>query len=222
MISVLNSFGQISKTKNQPKYDYKKIHFGFSLGMNVMNFSIQPIQNISSIPLIRTVESVSRPGFNLGIVSDLRLNKHFNLRFIPSLAYTQRDIHFGMIEATTQELYTIIKQVESTFIEFPFYIKYRSARVTNGRAYLLTGIKYNIDMVSQEKVEDKNLFKVKKHDFLYELGFGVDIYFDFFKFSPEIKASIGLNNILVNDDTQFTNSIDKIFSRAFLLSITFE
>ena len=77
-------------------------------------------------------------------------------------------------------------------------------------------------MVSQAKVEDKNLFKVKKHDFLYELGFGVDIYFEFFKFSPEIKASFGLNNILVNDDTQFTDIIDKIYTKAFLLSFTFE
>ena len=222
LLSSLSGFSQISKTKNQAKYDYKKLHFGFSLGMNFMNFSIQPIKNMNSIPLIRTVESVAKPGFNLGIVSDLRLNRHFNLRFIPALAYTQRDIHFGMIDESTQENYTIVKQVESTFIELPFSVKYRSTRVTNGRAYLLAGIKYNIDMVSQAKVEDKNLFKVKKHDFLYELGFGVDVYFEFFKFSLEIKASFGLNNILVNDDTQFTDIIDKIYTKAFLLSFTFE
>ena len=64
--------------------------------------------------------------------------------------------------------------------------------------------------------------KVKKHDLLYELGFGVDIYFEFFKFSPEIKASFGLNNILVDDDTQFTDSIDKLYTRSFLFSVTFE
>lgn len=218
----INASSQILKTKNQAKYDYKKLHFGFSLGINFINFSIHPINDLTSLSSIRTVESVPKPGFNLGIVSDLRLNRHFNFRFIPGLAYTQRDIHFGMIHEATGEHYTLIKPVESTFVEFPFSIKYRSARVNNGRAYLSAGGKYNIDMVSQAKVEDKELFKIKKHDLLYELGFGVDIYFEYFKFSPEIKASFGLVNLLVDDDTQFTDSIDKIYTRSFLFSLTFE
>ena len=77
-------------------------------------------------------------------------------------------------------------------------------------------------MASQEKIEDPKLFRVKRYDFAYEFGFGIDIYFDFFKFSPQIKATYGLRNVMVPDDTIYTEGITNLNTRAILISFQFE
>ena len=54
----------------------------------------------------------------------------------------------------------IIKKVESTFLNFPVDIKFKSARVGNYRLYVLAGFRYAIDMVSQAKVETDKEVKI--------------------------------------------------------------
>ena len=191
------------KLVNQPKYDYKILHFGFELGINYIDFNIDQVEDLQNIPGLYGIESKSQPGFTLLLISDLRLSNHLNLRFTPGISYTQRDMHFRLYDPVTG-YYERSKTVESTFIEFPFYLKFKSVRLGNGRSYVFGGAKYMIDMASQEKVDDPDLFRVKRHDFSYEVGWGVDIYFEYFKFSPQIKATFGVNDVLVTDGTIFT------------------
>ena len=55
-----------------------------------------------------------------------------------------------------------------------------------------------------------------------ELGFGLDFYLEYFKFSPQIKISYGLLNLLTNDSTIYTESINKLTTNGWMLSFTFE
>ena len=208
---------------NLPKYDRKLFHFGFTLGMNFSDFVVGQRDEINSADTVYVTESVSQPGFNLGIVSDLRIGRYFNLRFIPGIAFVGRKMEYTQLVDDTIPTVTT-KPTESVFFDFPLYFKFKSRRLGNFRAYLLAGGKFSIDMSSQEKVEDteEQLLKLKKYDYTYDMGVGADFYLEYFKLGIEAKVSFGLNNFLVDDGTIYSNSIKSLNSKTFLLSFYFE
>jgi hypothetical protein len=88
----------------------------------------------------------------------------------------------------------------------------------------MTGLKYSLDLASQRNIDDEGLeiVKIKKDDFLYEIGIGLDFYLPYFKFSPELKANFGLTNLVVNDGSIYSRSIKGMKTRGFTISFTFE
>lgn len=208
---------------NLPKYDHQKIHFGFTLGLNSTNFKVQLVPDFKTMDSIYVVESEPVSGLNLGIVSNLRLGEYWDLRFIPALSFAQRNLIYQFIYPDSASASTT-KSVESTYLEFPLDLKFKSKRVTNYRMYVLAGARYSIDMVSQAKVRDKDrdIVKLKRYDFGYEIGLGFDFYLTYFKFSPEIKMFNGLNNLLVKDNSRYASPLDKLNSKIFLVSFLFE
>ena len=172
-----------------------------------MDFKITP-KAIQADTLF-ILKSQDQKGFNLGIVSNFRLGRNADLRFLPTLSFAERDINYTI--EIDGELEEIKKDIESTFIEFPVNFKFKSNRYNNGRAYVLTGLKYNIDLASQKDIDDEGqeLIKLKKSDLMYEVGFGIDFYLEYFKFSPEIKATFGLVDMLVNDESIYSSSIQE-------------
>jgi hypothetical protein len=210
---------------NLPKYDTHTMHFGFLLGLNVTDFTIKRKGDFLQNDTVYTVESTKQTGFNLGIVSNLRLAENFDLRFIPDLSFAQRNLDYFLIrKGVLPEKVT--KKVESTFLEFPLELKFKSNRIMNYRIYVLAGGKYGIDMVSQAKVEnkDKEFVKLKRNDYGYTIGAGIDCYMELFKLSIELKMYQGLNNLLVKDanPSVYTQSLDKLNSKIFLINFTFE
>ena len=210
--------------KNLEKYDKQLIHFGFLLGINKTNFKVVKADDFYKGDSVLILEPKGQSGFNLGIVTDLRLSDNLNLRFIPELSFSQRDIKYQLIypNKTTPE---VIKKVESTFVNIPLQLKFKSKRVGNYRFYVIGGMRYAIDLVSQANVQTENdvaIVKLKREDYGYDIGFGMDCYLELFKFSPEIKVFQGLPNILAEDAATFTTSINSLHSRIFTLSFTFE
>ena len=217
-------FAQKQKLPNLPQYDNKTYHFGFLLGMNSTNFLIRYTPEIKKYDTIMAVVSKGQGGFNLGIVSDARLGEYFNVRFIPTLSFCERNLIYT-IRNSQGTYYDIKKSVESTFVDFPVYIKYKSERLNNGRAYLLAGGKYSLDMAArknQDNIGDIAILKLKRNSFSYHLGFGIDVYTTYFKFSPEIRYCVGINNVLIKDGGPFSSSVEKLFSKIWELSFTFE
>lgn len=216
------SLAQFKKLKNQAKYDKRPLHFGFCMGLNFYDFQIQQKADLSANPNLYRIWSESSPGYSIGIISNLRLSNHFDLRFIPTFSATVRRLYFDMVNPYTFERSIEEYEVESSFIQFPFELKFKSDRINNHRWYVLAGIQYNIDLASKEKVEDDTIFKIKKNSTAYEFGAGIDIYFEYFKFSPQIKAAFGMNNLLVEDGTIPVSGIDQIRNRCILINFTFE
>lgn len=210
---------------NLPKYDRQRIHFGFVLGLNVSKFKVEPVGDLRIRDTVYSIVPRGTSGLNLGIISNLKLGEHFDLRFIPALAFTQRNLEYSMVYTDSNfQNETITKQVESTYLEFPFLIKFKSSRIDNYRIYVLAGWKFGIDMVSQAKVlaKDKEIVKLNKHDNGYEIGVGFDFYMTYFKFAPEIKMYNGLKNLLVQDGRRFSSPLNSLKSKAFVISFTFE
>lgn len=215
-------FSQNKKLQNQSKYDKKTVHFGFCLGINTYDFLIKPKKDLAAVTNVYEMYSTSSPGYSIGIISNLRLGEFIDLRFIPTFSSTVRRITFDMNDQFTGERYVKEYQVESSFIQFPFELKYKSERINNHRWYVLTGVEFATDLASKEKVDDDTIFKIKKSNVAVQGGVGIDIYFEYFKFSPQIKYSWGVNNLLVEDGTVPVSGIDKIMSRCFLINFTFE
>ena len=205
---------------NLPNYDNKPIHFGFLIGLNTLDFKLTPVSNVEDELFV--IQSQNQKGFNLGVVSNMRLGNNLDFRFIPTLSLAERRIFYSLNDNTV--LTNENKKIESTFIEFPFSIKYKSSRYNNGRAYIMTGMKYSLDLASQRNIDDEGLeiVKIKKNDFLYEIGLGLDFYLPYFKFSPELKANFGLTNLVVNDGSIYSRSIKGMKTRGFSISFTFE
>jgi hypothetical protein len=218
-----NVFSQQKQVENLPKYDKQPIHFGFMLGLNFANFKVQLVDDFRIRDTVYTATAESVSGLNLGIITNLRMGDFFDLRFIPSLAFAQRNLIYHLSYSVNLEN-DVTKKIESTYLELPIDLKFKSKRIGNYRVYVLGGFKYAIDMVSQEKVlaKDKEIVKLKRYDYGYEVGLGFDFYMTYFKFSPEIKMFNGLTNLLIQDGRLFAKPIHALYSKTFLLSFTFE
>ena len=210
------------KQLNLTKYDRQRFHFGFTLGMNYTDIAVRVKDNIQSLDSVYVVEPKGAVGFNLGIVSDMRLGEHFNLRFIPGISFVGRSMEYTLYERDTVPV-VYDKVVNSVYLEVPLYFKFRSRRINNWRVYIIGGGKFLYDMATKEEVEsDEIILKMKREDYTWDLGVGIDFYLEYFKLSTEVRMSFGLNNLLVEDQTVFTNSIESLKSKTFLFSIYFE
>src|SRR6056297_886016 len=54
------------------EFDQKPYYFGITLGYNTSNFRVFNSKEMIGHPTFRNVESVEGPGFNLGIVTNLK------------------------------------------------------------------------------------------------------------------------------------------------------
>jgi hypothetical protein len=209
---------------NLPSYYKARMHFGFTLGVNRANFIIHPAPHFERFDTLKSVVSIPKYGFNLGIVSELMLHQYVTLRFIPNLSFAERNLQYSF-----EGYDTIVrkKSIESTFLNFPLDLKLRSKRVNNFGAYILAGGGYSLDLASKRNTvtstdPNEQIVKLKRDDFFYEVGAGAEFYLEYFKFAIEGKLSIGTKNLLIKDNTIYSNSIDKLNSKVFLISITFE
>ncbi len=209
--------------KNLPRYDNKKMHFGFTLGINSLDFNIIHNEEVMFKDSLFVLQSKNQKGFNIGIVSNFRIGKYTDFRFIPTLAFGERQLIYSFSDSLSV-ITTVKKPIESALIDFPFYVKYKSERYNNFRTYVLFGVKYSLDLASQKEIVEEQIvvLKLNPNDVMGEIGFGVDFYFEFFKFSPQIKLSSGVLNLLNKDNSVYTTSIKNLYTNGWMLSFTFE
>jgi len=224
----ISAIAQRSKVvKNNPNYDRKPIHFGFSIGVNTLNFNLHRSELLNSSNHIFSIESVSGMGFHLGPISNFRLGEYFDARCLIDLTFGERSIEY-MIKDTLPGVTALKKQtlsVESIFIEMPMMLKYKAVRQDNYRPYVIAGINPKLDLAARKELKPEELtkkLKLNPFDVYYEVGFGIDYYLPYFKFSTEFKYSFGVLNVLANDGTEFTSTIDKLTSNMFVVSLHFE
>jgi hypothetical protein len=217
----VNSFGQKQKPKNDSWYDDKRLHFGFSLGGNLMDFNIQPTNPENLLPEV----TLLNPGINIQIVSNLKLHKYFDLRFLPGVSFGQRNVRFYK-DGT---IYNERQRIESSFLEFPLLLKYKGARLNNVRPYIIGGFNYRYDLAGKKSYDDEKQvwLRLRRSDLYYEFGAGFDFYLPYFKLSVELKMSNGIRDVLVHDPAtggheEFVNAIDRMMSQIWILAFHFE
>ncbi|MBX9807083.1 MAG: PorT family protein [Flavobacteriaceae bacterium] len=207
---------------NLENFQKQQLYFGFYLGFNSYDFKID-YKTVSEDIQVKT-----STGFNVGLVADLKLQEYIRLRFEPGLYYTKRDFHYpASYFPTTPTPSDMLREVNSTNIHFPILLKFLSLRTGNIRPYLLGGVSATLNLSSNAKSIDDNYedrFRVKPWTTNYELGFGIDIFSEYFIFSPSIRGVFGLNDELIRDnnpDSPWTGNIESIKSRAVFINFTF-
>lgn len=214
-------------TPNYRKFDRKFIHFGFMLGVNTADFSTRYKQNILENYNTYSVTNRSQPGFQLGIISSMKLGTPaIRLRFIPSLSFQERVLEYTFISDDPENQFeTDEERVASTNLDFPLLFKFRTLRYNNFAAYIIAGGQYTLDLQSQENKSQSfadPFIKIFRDDFQGQVGAGVDFFLPYFKFGMELKLSHGIKNALIQDDTRFSQPINALYNRIWWFSFTFE
>lgn len=222
--SILNGYAQRFKNIfskdpiiNLENFQKKKIYYGFYLGFNSYDFKIDYKSETPDIFVKKTT------GFNMGIISDLKLQEYINLRFEPGLHVTKRDLYYPNFSNSSDAL----REVNSTYIHFPLLLKFSSLRTGNIRPYALGGISATLNLSSDSKLIDDNYqqhFRVKSWTTNYELGFGIDLFSEYFIFSPSIRGVFGINDELIRDNdpnSPWTGNIESLKTRAVFINFTF-
>lgn len=235
LLGVQFGFSQFNENPilNLENFDKQKVHWGYFLGFNQYDFKFDYIAEASiGDPRKVDVLVAKSIGFNVGLIGNLRLNDYFDLRLEPGLYYTQRDLGFpsyGFAEVNlpfTEQ--NAVREVKSTYIHFPLLLKASTKRLGNFKPYVVGGFSTSINLGSNEdSMEDNSsgTFRMKKNTYYYELGFGIDFYLPYFKFSPSIRGVFALNDELIRDsnpNSPWTSNIDGMYTRGIFVNFTFE
>lgn len=213
------------KVQNLPNFDMRRFHFGFLLSYNTSDFFMTLKPSAPFADSVLVIDHVKQPGFNLGIVASLNMTDHLSLRFLPTLAFEDRILKYAFRKADGK-VANFQKPIESTYLEFPLLLKFRSSRINNFAVYVIGGGKFGIDMASKKDVDnsidDDIVVKLAKYDYSAEVGGGIDMFLPYFKFGIELKTGIGIPNVLVDDGTRFSNPIQSLRTKTYVLTFTFE
>ncbi len=220
----LSLAAQEPKVQNRPYIDQRKFHYGFLLGLHMQDIELENngfIDPETGEQWYAEINNYS-PGFTVGVLGDLRLNKYFSLRLLPS-------IHFGQKHAVYHEQRSGADSTQvfkSTYISVPIDVKFSAPRYNNFRPYLIAGINPMVDLTARKH----DALRLKPFDLYLEVGFGCDLYLPFFKLVPEIKFCFGLLNIINKDRSdlidntlmKYTNSVNGGRSNMIVLTFNFE
>ena len=214
------------KVENLPNFDLRRFHFGFLLSYNTSDFFVRMDPRAPFRDSLLVMEHQKQPGFNLGIVASVNFTPGTSLRFLPTLSFQERILYYEFQGTPDEPIEYFLKPVESTYLEFPLLMKFRSQRINNFAVYLLAGGKFGIDMATQKDVnqalDDETVIKLEKYDYAAEVGGGFDFFLPYFKFGIELKHGIGIPNLLINDETRFSTPIESLRSKVWVLTFTFE
>lgn len=220
------AIAQMPKVKNDPNHDDKPIHFGFSLGFNMMDYRIEHSQAALDDGVYIGLHKL-RPGINIHAIANLRLTDDLDLRALPGISFGEREMLFQSASDDTVYKY----KAESSYLELPILFKYKSKRLNNFRPYLIGGGNFRYDLSGKDEYKSDQLLIINRFNIYGEIGFGLDFYLTYFKFATEIKYSVGLSNILLRSDkhgnlpvefAQYTNYIDKLNSHIVTVLFHFE
>lgn len=230
----------VVRAQNNPYIDDKLIHFGFSLGVNMMAYGVTEsglpvdIYHGGSTPRPDTCfvrQSSMMPGFSVGFITDLRLCKFLNLRFTPGLSFSSRTLSYktqsGLPAEDKGSGLTSKVDVLAIPINFPLFLKFSAEREGNYRPYVIIGGggSYNVFTDRKKPIAQSGW------DAFIEAGFGCDFYFSWFKFCPEIRYQVGFLNQLMplearpelTERNQFyTTSVSRLRNHTISIIFNFE
>ena len=242
--------GHRDQIENLPNFDKRTLRFGFYLGMNNNSYKISyydqsgidtnsPINPIPSSDMFVSVDASL--GFNLGFVIDYRLHQNISLRLEPGLMSNTKTLTFinpnlNTFDSEGLPIYTGTdikeREISGTYLHLPLLLKFSTNRYKNIRPYIIGGASYDYNFSSNETNSKDNYdaeFRMTSSNFMYEVGIGMEFYFNYFKFSPSIRGIFAINNEMVPDSSNkapysspWTGPIDYFGTRGVYLNLTFQ
>ena len=212
---------------NLLSFDDKLIHFGIQIGYTQSKFDLIYTEDDDVRSVLQGATSYYNAGFHIAVIGDLRINRYLNLRFLPGLTLITRKMDYAW-EPVYFEQHPLLepsRTVESVYGDLPLEIKFRAWRWNNFRPYVTAGGCYGFDFASLRKNKnntEESIIRLNSSDLRYTIGVGVDVFLHYIKFAIEMKMSFGLLDLEVPDNELYTQSVNGMKSRTFMLGFTFE
>jgi hypothetical protein len=203
--------------ENLSNYNDRFYRPGLTIAPNFSRFFLQQGRGISA-------NSIISPGFGVGFINDIRLGNPstpFHLRFVPGLNFLTRRVEFTSVGAGQPDTVRT-QEVGTTQLELPLLLKYQSNRRRNTRFYMIGGIKPSFAVTQRQNTPAINQLTVIKDDVMLEYGFGLDLFYPYFKFGPELRFSHGLRNVLSPRNNQYSNSLQSLRTNTVTLYLNIE
>ena len=236
-LATVQMTAQDRKVQNKPYIDLRPMHFGIHVGMNMQDIEFENVgpQTITlddGTMIQQTVVMDAdkwNSGFSVGVLADLRLSNHLNLRITPTMHFGAKHLTFhnltdldpeGFPHEETQDL-------KSTYISFPVDLKFSAQRWNNYRPYLIGGVNPMINLTGK----DQDYIQLKRFDTFLEIGLGCDLYLPFFKLIPELKFCYSLTDALDHNHANelmdankriYANAVTTGHSKMIVLTFYFE
>lgn len=222
----ISSQAQKFKQERYKNFDKRTFHFGFMLGFNSSDFTVYQNVNAYEQYGLKLLENDAQPGGQLGILTTMKLGTPvLRLRFIPTLSFQEKLLRYTFEDTLLNTDQIGEERVNSTNLDFPLMLQFRTKRYNNFTAYALVGGQYSIDLQSQEKASQNYIdpyIKIKRNDIQGQIGGGVEFFAPYFKFGIELKYSHGFINSFIQDNTNIADPINKLYNKVWSLSLIFE
>jgi hypothetical protein len=206
--------------ENNPRYDERFISYGFVIGLHTAGYQVQYSDKFVT-QNYDTVHSVMAPtsgGFSLGFLVNMRLYDVLDLRLMPKAGFYDYKLDYNYTDRHRQS-----QLIETTMMEFPLLLKYKSLRRGNIRMYMIGGFTGAFELSGKNDVESNTAnLSVKKTNLTADAGLGFDFYFPLFKFSQEIRFSRGMTNVLGSDPSVFKDPIRRLNTNTIAVYFIFQ
>lgn len=208
-------FGK-EKLKNLENFDKQRWSWGYFLGFNSYDFKFDYKSAAEDVIVDK------KTGFNVGLIGNLRINDYIDLRLEPGVMFNTRNLTFPNIPEDN------FREVQSTYVHIPLLVKFSTKRLNNFKPFVVGGVSTAFNLSSNQDNPDDNSagqFRMQRNSYYYEVGFGVDLYLYYFKFTPSIRAIFAMNDELKRDkdpDSPYTGNISKMSTRGIFINFTFQ
>jgi hypothetical protein len=216
------SQGQIFKwaRQNNPNYDERLISYGFMIGLHTTAYQVTYSDQFVTAPF-DTVHSVMpefSPGFSLGFLVNYRINEFLDLRLMPKAGFYTHKLRYTYTDETTR-----LQFVETTHVEFPILLKYKSMRRGNVRMYMIGGVTPGFELSGKNDIQSSSAtLDIRKNNLQLEAGLGFDFYFPLFKFSQEIRFARGISNMLGPDTSIYSDPLQRLNTNTIAVYFIFQ
>lgn len=206
-------------TLHRLESDKKKMQYGFFLGAHQNYYGVKYSEafDTSEYDQMGSINSRKSTGFNLGFMVNFRLDDQFILRTVPvKIGLYQNLVDYNMLDGSVDS-----QLIESTRVEPGVYLKYRSIRRGNSRMYVVFGGSVSFRAGKEDLVTASDRLEIRRMNAKVEIGFGLERYFEFFKFSPEIRYARGLMDVMNASDNIYHNGLQRLTTHNFTLYLHF-
>ncbi|KAA1243139.1 porin family protein [Aquimarina sp. RZ0] len=216
------------RVKNLQNFDKPRLNWGYILGFNSydFNFDYKATPEGEEDILDGDIRVEKSAGFNVGLLGNLRISEYLDLRLEPTVVFTQRNLIYS--GPAFENLSQATREIKSTYVHIPLLLKISTKRLNNFKPFIVGGVSTSLNLSSNEdNPEDNSVgqFRTKTNTNYIELGFGIDFYLYYFKFTPSIRGVFATSDELVRDldpNSPYTSTIDKMSTRGIFINFTFQ
>ncbi|SNC64364.1 probable protein-translocating porin PorT [Hymenobacter gelipurpurascens] len=207
-------------------YDSRPLHLGLYVAPLISRYKIEraPMSGSNLPDPSISANSLVSPGLSVGFLADVRFTDYLSLNFSPGVSFITRRIEFtgngnlpGKVDGNTGLVSEQTQEIGSTHVDLPVLLKLKSERRRNTRVYIVGGVKPNFTIGKRKTDAEVDLLEAQSKDIALEYGVGLDLFYPFFKFSPELRFSHGLTNLHKPGNDVYSQSLQSMKSNTVTL-----